>query len=107
MGTFINLGSGGGGGGIIVAGTGTLSSVRCGVSSTASGNYSFGVGKANSSTGNFSSVSGGASNTASGLLSTISGGEKNLAQAIGGLLVEVNVIMFATQQVDVWLMEQL
>jgi hypothetical protein len=86
MGTFINLGSGGGGGGIIVAGTGTLSSVRCGVSSTASGDYSFAVGKANSATGNFSSVSGGASNTASGLLSTISGGEKNLAQAFGGFI---------------------
>jgi hypothetical protein len=64
--------AGGGGGGIMVLGAGTLSTLRCGVTNTASGNYSASLG--------------GQCNVSSELISTIVGGEKNLAQAIAGFI---------------------
>jgi hypothetical protein len=51
-------GSGGGGGGtpVILADTGTGSSVRCGVSASASGSYSFAVGKSTTASGSYSTA---------------------------------------------------
>jgi hypothetical protein len=58
-GLFVDC-SGGGGGGIIVLGAGTLSSVRCGVNNSASGDYSgaFG-GQCNVANNTYSIVIGG------------------------------------------------
>jgi hypothetical protein len=94
----------GGTSGVIVSGSGVNSSVRCGVSNTASGNYSASLGgRCNISCGNCSTISGGFSNivycnsstigggfcnVASGATSTIGGGQQNRTYAscstIGG-----------------------
>ena len=67
-------GSGGGGVGtaVILAGSGTGSSYRCGTSNTASGNYSMAWGKCVTASGRYSTASGYYS-TASGAYSTASG----------------------------------
>jgi len=68
-------GSGGGGGGgvpVILAGSGTGSSYRCGASNTASGDYSMAWGKCATASGYYSTASGLCTN-ASGYHSTASG----------------------------------
>jgi hypothetical protein len=68
------------GGTIIVLGAGTCSTVRCGVSNTATqlGSASL-AGSANTATNCFSVITGGICNTSSGVYSTVSGGYKNTA----------------------------
>jgi hypothetical protein len=64
---------------IMVAGSGTCSTLRNGVSNNASGNYSFaGGGFSNTASGAISSVVGGCANTASGSCSFIGGGRFNV-----------------------------
>jgi hypothetical protein len=72
----INVGSSA----VIILGSGTFSSVRCGVSNVASGNCSAALGgTSNMACGNYSTVSGGYCNIASGSTSTIGGGYCNTA----------------------------
>jgi hypothetical protein len=84
------LQAGGGGGGIIVAGTGTNSTIRCGVNNTAAGNAAVSLGGCNNiACGNCSFVGGGACNTASNYyFAFVGGGQCNTASGyfsfIGG-----------------------
>jgi hypothetical protein len=70
--------AGGGGGGIIIADTGCNSTVRCGVTNCASGNYSFaGGGQCNTSSGTYSTVVGGFKNLSQGFNSFVGSGNCN------------------------------
>jgi hypothetical protein len=70
----------GGGGSIMVLGTGCNSTLRCGVSNTASGGCSAALGGAsNTASGSWSSVVAGVFNVASGTASTVSNGYCNVA----------------------------
>jgi hypothetical protein len=65
-----------GGGGVMVPGAGTNSTIRCGLSNTASGYASFAIGTSSTSSGAVSFVAGQSNNNA-GSQSTISGGYCN------------------------------
>jgi hypothetical protein len=63
---------------IYTAGSGTCSTLRCGVSNTASGNYSFaGGGQCNTASGDCSTISGGQSNIANAFYAVVAGGQCN------------------------------
>lgn len=65
---------------IMVAGSGTCSTLRCGVSNNVSGSYSGALsGSYNTASGNYSVVAGGNFNTASGNCSVVAGGSSNSA----------------------------
>ena len=73
---------------IVVLGTGCCSTLRCGSTNTASGNFSTVFGRCNTASNIYSTVSGGIRNTASGGAATIGGGLQNTASCnfttIGG-----------------------
>jgi hypothetical protein len=72
---------------VIVPGGGTCSSVRCGVSNTASADCSFsGGGSGNNASGTWATVVGGVSNSATGDRSFIGGGSSNQACAFGSFV---------------------
>jgi hypothetical protein len=81
-GLLIPVAASSGGAGIIITGTGVNSTIRCGVSNTASSCFSASLaGSGNTVSGSFSSVVGGQNNILSGSTSFIGGGQCN---TIGG-----------------------
>jgi hypothetical protein len=73
--------------GIMVVGTGSGSTVRCGLSNTASGSQStVSGGFTNTASCNRTTVGGGSSNTASNLYSTVGGGIRNTASGYNAIV---------------------
>jgi hypothetical protein len=73
---------------LYVLGSGTCSSLRCGVGNLASGNYSASLGgQLNCATGIFSMVGGGCGNRATGYASIVGGGTFNTASGTASLVV--------------------
>jgi hypothetical protein len=88
-------------GSIIIVGSGTDSTMRCGNSNNASGNFStISGGKSNTSSGCYSTVGGGGSNNSSSTGSTVSGGisntSSNLGSTVGGGVYNTSSNSFST-----------
>jgi hypothetical protein len=82
---------GGGGSSIIITGTGVNSTIRCGVSNTASSCFSAALaGSGNTSSACFSTIVGGQNNSASGSTSFIGGGCNNSVIAFQSTIVGGN-----------------
>jgi hypothetical protein len=63
---------------IVVEGTGTLSTLRCGANNTSSGDYSTALGKCNTASGTYSTISGGYINRVCASNSAILSGSANI-----------------------------
>ena len=74
---------GGGGSEIVVLATGLCSTLRCGNTNIASGNYATALGRCNTASSNYSTVSGGYVNTASARYSAVVGGSFNTSSNYG------------------------